>query len=170
MRTPKRRNLLQTDRRLDLIDTGLRQTFRALVTGKSPWPLFLHGSAGGGKTRASLFLADCAETSYFDSVEELTDKLMRGDRDENAMLWERIETSELCVLDEIGVRCKVTDMPYTTVKRFADARELHAERRAVYVSNLPPEGIAELFDDRIASRLTCGTIHELKTEDMRFAR
>jgi hypothetical protein len=39
---------------------------------------------------------------------------------------------------------------------------------AIYISNLEPEAIARVYDDRIASRLLCGTWYKLDGEDRRL--
>jgi hypothetical protein len=83
--------------------------------------------------------------------------------------WEAIEEKDLIVLDELGVRGKVSEFGYGVLKRCVDARDQLAGRAAVYISNLAPAKLAELLDDRLASRILCGTRFELAGEDRRFA-
>ena len=84
--------------------------------------------------------------------------------------FQRIAEKDLAVLDELGQRATVGDLHYSAVKKFADARELHAGRVAVYISNLGPKGFAALYDDRISSRVLCGSRYELKGRNRRAAR
>jgi hypothetical protein len=56
------------------------------------------------------------------------------------------------------------------VKNFADARAINARGVAVYVSNVAPNELASMYDDRICSRLLCGTWFELKGPDRRLAK
>lgn len=142
-------------RQLDLVDPDLRKVFRALVTGQTPWPLFLHGPVGTGKTMAALCLCDHVDNSYYRTVSALADNRMAKGSD-----MEHVAKVRLAVLDEIGAREKVGDLIYEVVKEFADRRERHG-RVAVYVSNLDAQELARLFDDRVADRLLCGTKHEL---------
>ena len=77
-------------------------------------------------------------------------------------------TSPLVVLDEVGARQKVGDLQYSTIKNFADVRELDHGRVAIYISNLAPEAIGRVYDDRIASRMLCGRWFSLGGTDRRM--
>jgi hypothetical protein len=79
------------------------------------------------------------------------------------------ESDRLVVLDEIGARQKVTDLHYSAVKEFADVRELDHSGVAIYISNLEPMQLANVYDDRIASRLLCGTWYKLDGKDRRMS-
>src|SRR5437868_6300640 len=57
--------LPSVQRSADLIDKDLRATINRLINGNEPWPLFLHGPAGTGKTAAALCLMDFAGGRYF---------------------------------------------------------------------------------------------------------
>lgn len=133
-----------------------------LVAGQAKWPLFLYGAAGGGKTRASLCLIDRIPESYYCTVERLVRATL--DRDED--LWRLIGEYNLVVVDEIGERFKDNDLEYTTLKRAADSRE---DWPAVWISNLNPDQLRERYDERIYSRLCCGTIFELSSKDRRMS-
>lgn len=148
-------------RELDLVDPALRAVFRRLVTGEAPWPLYLFGDVGSGKTAAVLCLCDHTPDSYYRTVKKLADDTMaKGD--------DMIEVGKkaLAALDEIGAREKAGDLVYGVVKDFADRRE-NKHHVAVYVSNLDVEHLARLFDDRIADRLTCGTVFRLDGKSRR---
>ncbi len=164
---PKRRLLSAVPRSFDRIDEKLVELFRRLVTGKAAWPIYLYGPVGSGKTRAALCLCDIADTAVYATVEGMASFTMRNDADTVEGEWERIEGKSLAILDELGERERVGDLHYTTVKRFADCREAHADRIAIYISNLEPGALATVYDDRIASRLLAGTAFELSGEDRR---
>lgn len=151
-------------RRLDLVAPQLRSIFRSLVSGERPWPLYLWGQVGTGKTLAALCLCDHVEGSYYRTVSALaTNRMARGDD------MDHVGAVELAVLDEIGGRGAGGELIPGVVQDFADyrARQSHV---AVYVSNLDVPQIAALFDDRIASRLSCGTVFELTGPDRRRER
>jgi len=168
MQAPKRRILQSVNRWMDAVEPELVEVFRALVLGKAPWPLYLHGAPGRGKTFASLSLCDRAKTACYETIEGLCDATMNHD-EELYGRWEAIQARELAILDEIGCRQQVGDLHYAIVKRFADLRELHAGRIAVYVSNIGPNDVPALYDGRLASRLLCGTWYELKGKDRRVS-
>ena len=170
LRHPERRILPGVERRLDLVNPGLLEVFRALVTGQAPWPLYVHGPTGAGKTMAVLCLCDIAETACYWPVEDLCDFIMRESPVEVQGEFRRVAEKGLAVLDELGQRATIGDLHYSAVKRFADARELHAGRVAIYISNLAPKVFAELYDDRIWSRVLCGTRYELAGDDRRCSR
>lgn len=144
---------------------ALLEIFKGLVSGKVKWPLFLYGKVGRGKTSSSLVLCDVADSAGYYTVSGLMDLTMQ-DPEEAFRQWEFIRRAEVAVLDELGDRDKIGDLEYSTVKRFADHRE---GMPAVYISNAPPETLHKIYDDRISSRLLCGTWFELTGEDRRMA-
>jgi DNA replication protein DnaC len=139
------------------------QLLRRLVTGKARWPLYLHGPAGSGKTLAALCLCDVTIQAVYQTVEQISDVVFQP----GEWIWRAARERELCVLDELGARQNVTDPHYQAVKKFADARELYANRVAVYISNLRPKELVKVYDDRIASRMLCGELFCLEGEDRR---
>lgn len=162
-----RRVLPHVNRSLLQVEHALVSVFDALVNGRASWPLFLHGKPGRGKTLACLALCDIVETARFDSTESLASLVMKLDVQGADAEFEHIGGKSLAVLDELGAREKIGDLGYGIVKRFCDAREQQAGRASIFTSNLPPHAIAGLYDDRIASRVLCGTIFELKGKDRR---
>jgi DNA replication protein DnaC len=76
-------------------------------------------------------------------------------------------TVELLVLDDIGIRQKVTDAFENELTEIIDARDYLA---TIYTSNLPIEKLADTLGDRIASRIT-GTTEQVafKGKDHRRA-
>lgn len=157
----------------------LKRQLRRLVEGREPWPLFLFGIAGTGKTCAALCLLDCIEgtnrNSYLEASELATRLVscMRGEWTNPAGYpgresseWALIEQSSVAVLDELGARNNVSDHHYETVKKHLDTR---AGRPAIYIANLGPAAITKIYDDRVSSRLCAGTVFELDGEDRRLS-
>ena len=85
-------------------------------------------------------------------------------------LGAKVEKAELAALDELASRQNVSDVHYQSVLRFTSARDERPGRVAVYVSNVEPGVIGKIYDDRIASRLLCGTVFKLAGHDRRFRR
>jgi DNA replication protein DnaC len=156
-------------RSLQLVEPNLLAIFDELTRGVRPWPLYLHGPSGTGKTSAVHALCDVTATASLWDAEAMATFVMNRDAGEVDEEFRHIGNHELSVLDEIGARRKAGDLAYSVLKRFADVREQRAGRVAVFVSNLKPQAIVKLFDDRIASRLLCGTIYEMESEDRREA-
>lgn len=151
-------------RAVDQVDLALREVFRGLIAGELPWPLFLWGPVGSGKTRAVLCLCDHVAHARFWAPPDIMDWMARHDPP-----WQWSIDTSLAILDEVGLQVCGEDgrgrFEFDALKQFADWRD---ERPAVYVSNHPPAMIEELYDLRIESRLTCGTVFELTGPDRRF--
>jgi chromosomal replication initiation ATPase DnaA len=158
--------MLNVDRRLDRLDPKLLALMRRLAAGESPWPLYLHGAPGRGKTCAALAMADVIETAMFTTCEDLTDGVMG---DNATAMWESVRVKHLAILDELGARERMNDLHYSAVKRFADLREQHAGRVAIYIGNVTPEELPGLYDDRLASRILCGMVYRLEGDDRRHS-
>lgn len=167
-KTPECRQLPELYRRMDRVDQKLLRAFRRLATGEAPWPLFLHGGVGTGKTLAALSLADFVSESRYWTVEALCDAIMDPEA-KTALAWKGVRETRLAILDELGERSKVGDLQYTTVKKYLDLREQRAGRVGIYISNLTPDQLVQMFDRRIVSRLTAGTVVELQGRDRRAA-
>lgn len=167
-REPTRRILPGLHRQMGKVDPYLVATFRRLVVGATPWPLFIHGGVGTGKTLAALSLADFSTTACYWTVETLCDDIMDRETHSGAG-WDLIAQRDLAILDELGERTNVGDLQYTTVKKFLDQREQKSGRVGIYISNLTPDELVQMFDRRIVSRLTAGTTVKLTGEDQRSA-
>lgn len=146
----------EIQRELGRADATLRAVFKDLVTSQRPWPLYLHGAIGSGKTAAGLALLDHVGGLFFD-CEELADLVAAGRFPE---LAESIMRAPLVVLDELCCREKLTDLHYVAVKRLIDLRE-RAGCRLIAISNAAPERLATAYDARIADRLLCGVVFDL---------
>ncbi len=146
-----------------------------MVTGRSPWPLVMTGSAGTGKTCAALCLVDYAHGRYWTAA-DLCDLLVRAQQGRLEWsncgyggthwpehVWGWVAGASVLALDEIGTRT-VSDFAYETVKRVIDERE---GKPLVVVSNLTLEALARVYDDRVVSRLAAGTVVEMAGRDRR---
>ncbi len=166
------------------IPSRLWQTIERLAAGVNPWPLFLFGDVGAGKTFAGRWLSEAVDwlpqdesgpkwtwhigTSpgvYF-TVEGLVDEIVRSKQ----LPWRLVECAELAVLDELGTRQTVSDLHYQAVLRFTSLRDERPGRAAVYISNAEPDAFGRLYDERIASRVLSGTVFKLAGNDRRFRR
>lgn len=145
------------------IDPKLMKTFARLVMGQLPWPLFLHGEVGTGKTRAALYFCDCVVSSRYYTAETIADLIMDG-------RFPSLSDFALIVLDELAERTKSSDLGYQAVKKVLDSREWHNHSAAVIISNYAPDDLEENYDGRIVSRLKAGTVFHLKAKDRRQER
>jgi len=149
------------DRELHRTTPDLLAAIKLVSVAHQPWPLFVHGPAGSGKTCGSLAICDCVTKSTYTTLEDIADAVVNYAA---PVIWEQAVAAELAVLDEIGMRAKSNDLHYTSLKKFADLRYGKA---TIYISNAEPEQIADLYDDRIASRLLCGSIVHVGGNDRR---
>lgn len=148
---------------------------RDCVLGHLPWPLFFTGETGSGKTCAALCLLDSYGKWYWTFDEWATQvrearlrRLYSRGHGTSCLIterevWRGIEhrphhAPKLFVLDEIGLR-PPTDMQREVLSTTVDKREAMP---TLYISNLGLTGVAETYDDRVASRLSQGTIVEFK--------
>jgi len=152
----ERRILRKAFRSMCRVDQTLVATFRKLAAGKAPWPLYLHGPVGTGKTMAALALCDFADSAAYYTVDGLCSLIVAGSPEAVAEEWSQMEGKALVVLDEIGEREKVGDLHYSAVKQMLDTRDLHAERIAIYISNL--EILIPCRSVRLVSRLAFLTL------------
>ena len=167
-------------RSLALVDCEVRATMRAVVAGEKPWPLFMTGQAGVGKTCAALCLLDLVQYGEYFTVADLCEKLTnaafgrlewsQGGRGGimTATMFRRcyLAGPELLVLDELGLRDSVSDAHYETVYRTI---ELRLGKPFIVISNHGLDQLGKIYDDRTASRLVAGTVIEIGGEDRRLA-
>jgi DNA replication protein DnaC len=174
---PEARAFFQTNkpRRAALVPPALREAISAAAEGRAEWPLFITGPAGTGKTCAALVLLDHAGGLYFTAA-GLCEELIRAQQGRlfgrqsghpiwPEQLWAELGRTALVVLDEIGSREKVSDFAYETVKRVLDVRE---GLPLVAISNLDLATVAQVYDDRVVSRLAAGTVLRLQGQDRRL--
>jgi len=153
-------------RHANVVNRPLLAVFRDLVEGRKRWPLYLHGGVGTGKTRAALVFCDLVAYPQYWTVERVVDGIIQ--RNSQGPPWEWPTKPDLIVLDELGTRQQVGDLHYQAVKEFADWRERTGRNVAVYISNHSPDVLEGLYDYRITSRLTCGTVFALTGKDLRM--
>lgn len=174
---PTVRHLPTVQRNVAEISGTVRTAIRLLVSGQSPWPLVLHGSAGTGKTCAGLALLDYAEGEYHTAAGLCASLIQvqqggvtwesegRSGDVTPEMFWRQIGRAPLLVLDELGSRERVSDFAYETIKRAIDDRQ---GKPLMVLSNFGLDRIEQLYDDRIASRLASGTVVRLEGKDRRL--
>lgn len=162
-------------RELSKTEPALLRLFADLVAGRAPWPLFLHGLEGRGKSCAALSLADHVISSRYITCTQLVEKkqaTFRRDAEPFPWAWyspaviqphRPIEGCPLVVLDEMGIRA-VTDTHYEVVHEMLDRREGCG---LICVSNHTLEAIASIYDRRTADRLGAGCQFELNGESRR---
>lgn len=159
------------------IDEALRAKIRGAINGELPWPLFVHGPAGTGKTCAALCVLDFAGGSYFTTaglcsivVQAQQGRLEWTHEGRGGTIWPekllaRISGLPFVILDEIGGRDRVSDHHYEAVKTLLDVRQ---GKPLMVLSNLGLSEIEKVYDDRIASRLATGTIVRVDAKDRRL--
>lgn len=151
----------------------LREMFRKLCRGEIAWPLLISGPTGTGKTCAALALVDFIPKGEFLTEAGLIEAL--NHRRENGDLpatWKQIENASLFVLDEFGLKNTPTQYNCETILRLLDTR---IARPTIITINSTCDNagdlldeVSRLYDDRIASRLSAGTVFFLKGDDRRL--
>ena len=149
------------------LDRAVAETLRRLSLGVEPWPLFLWGEAGSGKTCAALTLLDCWSGLYY-TTRRLADDISAaiqgtlqwstGYAKTRTDIGRQVIESQIVVLDEIGDRDKASEHEVTCVKRMLDLRQ---GKPLVCMSNRSLEDLGEMYGDPIASRMGCGTTIEV---------
>jgi hypothetical protein len=150
------------------------------------WPLLVVGSVGTGKTYAGVQCLDWFGGSYH-KLAELYDRLIRADQSgipwqrsgeygvwSSASIWLQVRSHPLVVLDEVGARHapknardakgRVTPWQEDQFQKVLDDRE---RLPLMCLTNLSLRDLAQVYDDRIMSRLTRGTVVEIVGEDRR---
>lgn len=155
-------------REIGAVNEELLGVFRQLVVGAAPWPLFLYGGVGVGKTCAVLALLDYVARGEYQTVDDVVEKVRRSWRPRGAAVdWSLLkpQSCSLLVLDELGLPGGDTSVHYLAVQKILDMRE---NNPLVVVSNLDLAAVEVMFDDRIASRCGAGTVVEYKGRDRRM--
>jgi DNA replication protein DnaC len=134
------------------------------------------GPAGTGKTCAALCTMDYTRDGrVYRTLETACDDLRKAQKGElwageypvsESAWWERWKKAGIVCMDELGLREKASDFHYSVLKRAADER---LNMPAIFISNLSIEQLGTVYDDRIVSRLACGTVIHLGGKDRRLA-
>lgn len=155
------------------MNESLRDVFRKLCREQLPWPLVINGPAGVGKTCAALCLVDYIPSGEFLTEAQLYEHL-NARREDGGLsdLWRQIAKAELFVLDEFGSKLNPSAFQFESILRFLEKR---TALPTILTTNIDSENsgellgdIARVYDDRIASRLSAGTIFFLKGDDLRL--
>lgn len=154
-----------------MVPERIAEAMRDLAKHGEPWPLVLVGRTGGGKTCAALCAIDHFG-GWYTELADFSELVLRaragelqadgGYRYTTDDVWRRWSEANLTVIDEIGLRTP-TDNQFETLKRMLDRRE---GMPLIVISNFRLPELARVYDDRIVSRLACGTVIET-TEDRR---
>jgi len=148
----------------------MKETMLKLLEGTAKWPLYLHGSAGSGKTCALRLLVALVSRSKYDTFHDFLVTLREYGSgkfsDANELtIWNRYRKDfDLTVIDEVGSRTP-SDFQYETMCRLLDARE---DKPFVVASNLTLMELSKLYDDRVSSRCGAGTVYKMAAGDRRF--
>lgn len=158
------RALPQMHRDWETVHIALRNVLKNMREGQQPWPLYLWGSVGSGKTRAILAFCDRLQLARYWTVRNLMEQMI-----EHHPPWQHrwYRVPYVTVLDELAIHDKATDFELDAVRCFADWRE---DLPAIYISNHPPAFMKSHYCERVESRLTNGTVYELKGHDRRKDR
>lgn len=156
------------------IQLDLCVVLKELMYGMVPWPLFLFGGVGAGKTCAALCVGNSAG-GWLVEFPEFCKLILWAQKDElfdasdykrtEASVWEDVESVNLLVLDELGTRSRPTDPQQEMLRGIIRRRE---GKPTIYISNLDAENLKEIYDDRVASRICSGTLFELTGPDRRI--
>ena len=158
-----------------LVPAAMKAAIDGCRSGALPWPLTLAGPVGCGKTCAALCMWDEVTdgTRIFRTVTDLADKFHHAkmtDAGEVLVMWEYLTAAKLVVLDDLGARSP-SEMTNEMVLSLLMRR---IARPTVVTTNLTSlDQITRMYDDRITSRLSAGTVvmpSLAKLPDMRVAR
>lgn len=171
-----------------------------MIDGKAPWPLYLFGQAGTGKTSGALVALDhCGQRKgekydrtplplrdwwygYTEARNVATMKINSGngwfcdflDTKPKFTTWpvllERWERLPLVVIDEIGVGKTDSDFRLDALIELVNTRCREPRRPLIVTGNIWPTEVEKLYDDRFASRILTGTVIEVKGEDRRLRK
>lgn len=152
------------DRERSEVTPFLAEAIRSCQMGESPWPLFINGPPGSGKTCAALCYLDHKGVGIYHTVEtwvELCKEAAAG-RATHSTGYKRtildvrrdMRESLVVVIDELGLR-KLPDREYTNLHWAIDVRG--SKKPLICISNLDLKRLVQVYDDRIASRLRGGT-------------
>ena len=139
------------ERDLNEVSPKVLQQIRSVCNCERPWPIYMYGKTGVGKTSAALAITDHVTRCWYTDIADMPPPWERHWGD-----WNQIRRCNLVVIDDIGqVGAEKTDFEY---KQIAKVFRLRNYKPTIWVSNHEPKLIDELFDTRIWDRLCKGTI------------
>lgn len=166
------------DRCYSKAEPEVRRVIEACRAGRSPWPLYLHGTPGGGKTCAALSVADTCRWSMVYTMRQVCEKKNQALRGElyaknpqaphkvtEADMLEYLTKVDLLVLDELGARETASDPETDLLHQLLSARE---GRPTILISNRPPSELGALYGAAVVSRILAGTSLEMNGPDRRL--
>lgn len=187
-----------TRRELAEIDPELRTAIRGLVTGQKPWPLYLWGHAGTGKTSAALAVLDYAGPTEktnpppgslhdwfagYAEIRALAGLRIRADHglgfeyfgcSPKESTWYRLidhwTAAPVVVLDEIGIGKETGDFKLDVLIEVLNARCGDPVRPLIVTGNVKPSELPTVCDDRVADRVLAGTVFHLSGPSRRMKR
>lgn len=166
-----------------LVPANVRDAFRACCAAESPWPLLVWGDVGTGKTRFGLIVHDFYSGLFMDFADLAAEytALRRGELEcEHSALsssanvrkmreteWiDALGQPRVFVLDDIARRGDTqSETARELLSRFLDRRE---GMPTILISNLGPMDLATAYDDRVGSRMCCGTVVRVDGDDRRI--
>jgi len=152
---------------------AMREAFR-----EKRFPVLLWGPPGRGKSYAAALLYSSIQgRAVWIRAVEFIRAIQTCRRDGSVVmpgalyecgessLWKsRVISPDVLFVDDIGLRAP-TESQYELLFELFDRRE---GKPTVYTSNLSPNQLAEIYDDRIASRICRGTRIEFGGADRRM--
>lgn len=157
-------------------DCDARKLAAVRYASKEPKPAYVYGSVGVGKSAIAAVICDESDGRWI-AAQDAIAQVQRCRSDGSVMLpgalyesyecdlWKRWSRPHLLVIDDIGIS-GFTETQYAILCKLADIRQ---KLRTIYTSNLSPEELKKAYDERIVSRVCCGTIVELTGPDSRTA-
>lgn len=140
----------------------VRQMLRA-VQREAVWPLYIYGNPGSGKTciAALIYEAFTRRPMWSRADDFLLEYVDRGDG--RKALQAKVDGTPCLFLDDLGVRPPTPPM----LQAIFDVLEMRKGRPVVIVSNHDLRKLSEIYDERIVSRLSAGTVLEIRGADRR---
>ena len=149
-----------------------------LCDGQHPWPLFLHGPSGSGKSCAALCLVDRIPGAKFWPMPAM-DHQVREIKAGTAIWykvgvggpwtmknwWNSIASLPLLVLDDVGIPEVHSETKAETLFMALEARE---GKPLICTSNLNDKDIETTYSSRIQSRMCSGSVRSLIGPDRRY--
>jgi DNA replication protein DnaC len=143
--------------------------------GRDPWPLFITGPVGVGKSCAAMAMIDHLMVSRrYAKANDYVSDLMKASRGELVRGTYRHSessyrhdwaTATITCIDELGSRDKVADWPRDIIQSLIESR---GNKPSIWISNLTLDELAPIYGDRIASRLSEGTQITMSGADRRL--